>query len=246
MESIYKYKLFFIYLILLFNPKIQCQNERVHVYLFPGQGSDQRIFEKIEFPEYCIVENIIYPIPGEHSSLKDFALQLSDLIDTSGYTILIGVSFGGMICTEINNHLPIEKVILLSSAKCRNELPFRYKFQKYIPVYKVIPKTIIKKGALVAQPIVEPDRKKEKETFVDMLKRKDPQYMKRTVGLIVNWEGETVKKNIIHIHGSKDHTLPDKRIQHTILIEGGSHMMTLTRGEEINKIINFLIEHRHL
>jgi hypothetical protein len=42
---------------------------------------------------------------------------------------------------------------------------------------------------------------------------------------------------MIHIHGTDDHTLPIKNVKADYIIEGGSHMMVLTRGEEINQLI---------
>ena len=50
------------------------------------------------------------------------------------------------------------------------------------------------------------------------------------------------KKEVYHIHGDKDHTLPIKRIKiPDFIVENGSHMMTLTRGGEISCILNSII-----
>ena len=46
-----------------------------------------------------------------------------------------------------------------------------------------------------------------------------------------------------HIHGDKDHTIPIKNIEYDYLIEGGSHMMMITRAREINEIIAQILEH---
>lgn len=43
--------------------------------------------------------------------------------------------------------------------------------------------------------------------------------------------------DIIAIHGINDHTLPLRNINPSIIVKGGSHMMTLTSGAEINKMI---------
>lgn len=91
------------------------------------------------------------------------------------------------------------------------------------------------------QPIVEPDRNKEKVTFESMLQKKNKFYMKQSVNLIINWDRVTFSKNIIHIHGSNDHTLPIKNIKADFIIKNGSHMMTLTNGEEINMLIMSLL-----
>jgi hypothetical protein len=101
-----------------------------------------------------------------------------------------------------------------------------------------MPKRLIKLGALVLQPLVEPDRNKQKATFKAMLKAKSPSYMKNSVGMIMSWDRRFNTKELIHIHGDKDHTLPLRNIKMVnYLIKGGSHMITLTRANEINKIL---------
>ncbi len=101
---------------------------------------------------------------------------------------------------------------------------------------------MIKLGAKILQPLVEPDRNKNKSTFKSMLKDKNPKYLKRTVDLIINWDRKKAHSSIIHIHGDKDKTIPTRNIKNAEIVKNGSHMMTLTRGEELNEIINEIIK----
>ncbi len=211
------------------------------LYLFPGQGSDERIFSEIRFdPKYKVV-NISYPVPAKGASMKEYAILLIKQIDTTSDYSFIGVSLGGMLCSELAEILHPKKIIIISSAKCRKELPFRYRFQKSIPIYKLFPKGMIKFGARILQPIVEPDRKKNKATFKSMLKNKNATFLKRSVNMIIRWDKKTYHESIIHIHGTKDHTLPIRKTKPTIVVEKGSHMMTLTRAKEIEKIVNSIL-----
>ncbi len=207
------------------------------VYLFSGQGSDARIFEKIKLDSTYILKHIIYPIPEKRTTLQQFAKQVLMQIDTSSKFNLIGISLGGMICTELADFLKPEQIIIISSAKCRTELPKRYKFQKAFPLNKLIPSRVIYWGAKFLQPLVEPDRNKEKTIFKAMLDSKTPKYLKRTADMIINWNRENYAQNIFHIHGTSDHTLPLKNIKANFIMQDGSHMMALTRGEEINELI---------
>lgn len=212
-------------------------HEPITVYFFSGQGSDERLFSKINLDSGFKIIHINYPVPQKNTTLKEYAKIISKQIDTSQKYILIGVSLGGMICCELADYLHPQKIIIISSAKCSNDLPFRYRFQKQIPLYRLVPKQIVKIGAQILQPIVEPDRKKDKVIFKNMLKRKTPIYYKRTVSMIINWDRQAVNDKIIHIHGTLDHTIPIKNVRVTYKINKGSHMMTLTRGEEINSLI---------
>ena len=170
--------------------------------------------------------------------MPEYSKRISKQIDTTQQFILIGVSLGGMIISELMDSLNPEKSIIISSAKSRSELPFRYRFQKAIPLYKIVPPKLMLAGAKFLQPIVEPDRNTNKATFKSMLASKDPLYMKRTVEMIIKWEREIEQNNITHIHGTKDRTIPIRNVNPTHIIEGGSHMMTLTEPSPINKILS--------
>ncbi|MES2678597.1 MAG: alpha/beta hydrolase [Bacteroidota bacterium] len=208
------------------------------LYLFPGQGSDARIFSKIDFDSSYRIVHIQYSVPAKKTSLKQYSQILMEQIDTTTNYSFIGMSLGGMICSELAEIMHPQKTIIISSAKCRSELPSRYRFQKNIPLYKLIPKRMIKLGARILQPIVEPDRKKYKAVFKSMLKQKDARFLKRTVAMIVQWEKINCSARIYHIHGTKDHTLPIRKTKPGFIVQKGSHMMTLTRAGEIGKLIN--------
>ena len=212
------------------------------VYLFPGQGSDARLFKHLRLPEGYDTVHISYPVPEKREGMKEYALRFVAGIDTDSPYILVGVSLGGMICTELADTLHPLLTIIISSAKTTGELPERYTFQQKLPLNRIIPKRLTKGGARLLQGIVEPDRRHDKETFKDMLRKKDPLYLKRTVDMIINWDRSSWSEQIIHIHGDKDHTIPIKNIHYNYLIEEGSHMMMITRAGEINQIIDNILQ----
>jgi hypothetical protein len=171
------------------------------IFLFPGQGSDSNIFNNFTVKRDYQVRRIKYPMPPKNCTMKQYAQLLVSQIDTSELYIFIGVSLGGMLAVELSEIMHPKQVIIVSSAKNRKELPFRYRFQKHLPIYKIIPKSVIKLGSLILQPIVEPDRNKYKEVFKKMLKSKNKTYLKRTIQMIVQWERTNYQKQVFHIHG---------------------------------------------
>ncbi|MCK5694193.1 MAG: alpha/beta hydrolase [Bacteroidales bacterium] len=220
---------------------IQPSEPDTMIYLFPGQGSDERLFKHLVLPAGYDTVHISYPVPDKHETLATYAMRFIDEMDLSAPYILVGVSLGGMICTELSDTLSPLRTILISSAKTTHELPGRYTFQKHFRLNRIIPKRMTKGGARLLQGIVEPDRKHDKETFKDMLKAKDPLYLKRTVDMIINWDRTSYSDKIIHIHGDKDHTIPIKNVRYDYLMEEGSHMMMITRAGEINQIIDHIL-----
>lgn len=212
------------------------------IYLIPGQGADYRLFNNLSLKNNHKTVHINYEIPALNCDLKEYAELLMKQIDTSEKFSLIGSSLGGMICTELCELIKPEKTIIISSAKSWNELPFRFRFFKYIPIHKIIPKRIIKNGAKLAQPLVEPNHKIGKEIFKAMLNDKDPTFLKRTIDMIVTWKRKEYKESIIHIHGTNDHTIPIRNIKADYMIKNGSHMMIYTKGKELSELINRLLE----
>ena len=231
----------FFTIIILLGVKLQAQNNKPVIYLISGQGADERLFKNLKINNSFEVENIEYFTPEKGWDMKDFAQALSSKIDTNRTFYIIGVSLGGMLATEMGDFLNPEKIIIVSSAKSFNEFPGRYRFQKKIPIYKIVPAGVVKFGAQVLQPIVEPDRKYDSETFAAMLKDKSKKFLKRTSTMILEWDRVNYRKDIIHIHGNNDHTIPIKNVDYDYLIEDGSHMMILTRGDEMSELINRIL-----
>ncbi len=211
--------------------------DAVTIYLFPGQGADYRLYKNISFPKAFDTVHISYPVPLKKESMSSFARRFIPLINQDEPYILMGVSLGGMICTELADVLHPQKVIVISSAKKRSELPKRYTFMAKSHLNRLVPKGLVKFGARTLQGIVEPDRRYDRSTFRDMLKKKDPLYLKRSADMIICWEREHYQENIVHIHGDADNTIPIENVAYDYLVEEGSHMMVLTRGEEISRII---------
>ena len=229
-------------LLLLCTVTIKAQVQKTKIYLIHGQGSDARLFSKLTlnaaFDTFCL--NL--PVPAKGTNMQSFAQQLIPKIDTSGPFILIGVSLGGMVAAELNDILHPLKTIIISSAKNNNELPKRYKFMRAFPLYKLFPAGFLKASSFMMQPLVEPDRKKEKAIFKSMLRKKDKHFLKRTIPMIVNWDKKCNNgKVLMHIHGTKDHTIPIKNITESIAITNGSHMMVLTQADLISEKINEIL-----
>ena len=241
----FKFRLFLktiIFFLVLYHSNAVSGHKTV-IYCFPGQGSDSRLFDSIRIDTALYKLSFIkYHTPEKWMNMKDFAYSLISQIDTLNPFVLLGVSLGGMLCIELNEKLKPLKTIIISSAKNRNEFPVRYRFQKTIPLYKVLPKSFLLVGAKMMQPLVEPDRNKNKETFKKMLNEKNATYMKRSINLIIKWERTENTDKSYHIHGDNDRTLPIRYIQNPdYIVVNGSHMMTLTRWAEISCILSDIL-----
>jgi hypothetical protein len=223
----------------VFHPTAQI-NEKT-VYLIPGQGSDYRVFKHFEFSDHDTV-HIQYIIPVEGETMRSYAEKLAEQIDRSKPYSIIGLSLGGMLAVEMSDFLEPEEVIIISSAKSRHELPIRYKFMKKVPVNNLFGGDFLNKTAPAAQLIVEPDSQKERDLCKSMLDGKNSVFMKRSVNMIINWQRTSSPDVVIHIHGDNDHTIPLRNIKDPdVIIRDGSHMMALTKGEDIRTIAAYYL-----
>ncbi len=231
-------KSFFCLLFIVFWQLGVSQNKLV--YLFPGQGSDAAIFSKLELKN-CDTVVINYPIPTKKDLLPSYAKRLMSQIDTTHPFYFLGVSFGGMNAIEISKIIKPEKLIIISSAKGSKEIPFRYKFQRVVPMYNLFTGRFYKRMAKLARPIVEPDSREYDSIFRAMIDRKNPDFMKRSIKMICKWKNKENPTTIIHIHGELDHTIPFRKVDSTYKIENGSHMMVYTKAQELNELLNKIL-----
>ncbi|HAA01233.1 MAG TPA: hypothetical protein DEP18_04490, partial [Flavobacteriales bacterium] len=209
------------------------------VYLLHGHGSDPRIFSglKLDSSRYDTV-SIRLPLPAHLELMPDYVKRIIPMIDTTGLFSFVGVSLGGMVAVELSKHLPVRRVILVSSASCKEELPLRYRSMKHIEVYRCFSGGFYKAMAKPAQLLFEPERRENADLFDAMLQDKDPVFLKRAIHLIVNWDGVCGSdERIVKIHGTKDHTIPARTANPDIRLKNSSHMMMLTRSDVLSEII---------
>ena len=114
-----------------------------NIYIFSGLGVDQRVFDNIDFG-HLDVEFIEWIEPLKNEFLEKYAKRIS-LSLTELNPTLIGLSFGGMIAVEISKILKTKQIILIASAKTRNELPKIYQLAGTLKLNKIIPKSLFKK-----------------------------------------------------------------------------------------------------
>jgi pimeloyl-ACP methyl ester carboxylesterase len=98
------------------------------IYCISGLGADERAFSKLKIKDFKLkVINWLMPEPNE--TIEHYATRMRATI-TEENPVLMGLSFGGMICTEIAKQIPVEKIIIISSIKSSKELPLWMKTVK--------------------------------------------------------------------------------------------------------------------
>lgn len=228
------------------------QNETI-IYLFSGLGADKTVFKKLSFLQNTKHKFIEWENP-KTDNLENYALQLSSQIDKTKNVILLGVSFGGMLVSELSKHIQTEKVILISSACDTSEIPFLYSLLGKLKLYFFIPAFLLNKPNKLLSFAFGTNQKKYKEEekqLYQIIRNSNPKFAKSFMKMIMNWkinsnkkeENKLNKHSIFKIHGTKDLIIPCSKNENTnqFLIRTGGHFMILTHADQINDYIKTIL-----
>lgn len=219
---------------------MKLSNHKKKIYFISGLGADYSAFSYLSLPEFCLVDvSWIHPNSGE--TLKEYALRLKTYHSIPDDATVVGLSFGGMLTTELAKSFPNMRGILISSAKGRHEFPpslrllHRIRFHKWMPpqLHKILMNHASRYLGIF-------DREKI-ATYKEMNQRADAKMNQWSGGAILDWQNETVPKNIVHIHGTNDNVLPIQYIRSDYQIENGGHLMVMERADEVSVILGKLL-----
>src|SRR6266487_4519719 len=96
------------------------------VYFISGLAADKRVFKHIQLPPGFEAVHLDWISPQKDESLANYALRLADNINRNEPFALVGLSFGGMLATEIAKRYHPAATILISSVPVSTQLPGYY------------------------------------------------------------------------------------------------------------------------
>ncbi len=158
-------------------------------------------------------------------------------MDTSTSFYLIGLSFGGMLATEIAKKLRPAHTFLLSSPPVYTGLPWYYRVAGGLSLQKMIPIGLLKKGNNIGLKFLGAKTDDERALLKQLVIDSDPHFMKWAITSILTWKNTEHPSNLTHIHGTADNILPMRYTHPDEVIKGGGHFMVYADAEEINKIL---------
>lgn len=209
-----------------------------HIYFVPGLAASPKIFKYINLPkdkfELHFLEWLL-PL-ADTESIENYAKRMADLVIHKN-PVLIGVSFGGIMVQEMSKHLKTKKIVIISSVKCRDELPNRLKVIQKTKAYKLFPAkafTNIEEFSVYAFGDIA---KKRISIYKEYLSIRDNNYLAWAIFNVLHWQQSIPLENILHIHGTDDNVFPIKYIKNCVPIKNGTHIMILYKAKSICKII---------
>jgi pimeloyl-ACP methyl ester carboxylesterase len=210
------------------------------VYFLSGLGADKTVFQLLDL-SFCepVFIDWIKPLPDEQ--LQQYALRIKKECIPADDAVIVGLSFGGMLATEIATYYPNTRSIIISSSKTKNEIPALYRAGKYFPLYKWLPGKLQKTFMRFYEKRFGVRSKTGKKIYQNVIKQADISFNRWAIHALLYWDNMEVPANIVHVHGTADKILPYKNITCNYTIQNGGHLMVMENAREISAILQELI-----
>ena len=212
----------------------------MRVYFISGLGADKTVFQLLDL-QYCEPVFIDWITPFKHETLQQYALRLKKEKGMEDDAIIVGLSFGGMLATEIAKAFPKARIIILSSAKTKNEIPALYRVGNYVPMYQWLPNGLQKYFMRSYEKMFGVTSTQGKEIYQALIKNADISFNNWAVWALLHWDNMQVPTNLVHVHGTNDKILYYKNVHCDITVANGGHLMVMEQAAEISAMLKKLI-----
>jgi pimeloyl-ACP methyl ester carboxylesterase len=206
------------------------------VYFISGLAADKRVFRDIQLPEGFEAVHLDWIQPEKDESLPQYALRLAANINKEEPFALVGLSFGGMLATEIAKQYQPAATILISSVPVSKQLPVYFRVAGKLKLHKLLPVSLIKTSASVKR-FVSREHSDVKKVLWQIIHESDIGLIRWSMNAILNWHNETIPQPVWHIHGTKDEILPVRYTNPTQAIPKEGHMLVMTRPDAVNAFL---------
>ncbi len=208
------------------------------VYLMPGMGAKSTIFRGLSLPPDTEPVYMEWLMPEHGETLSHYAERLITVFRIETGSVLLGMSFGGLVVREIAALLSAEKLILISTIKYASEMPPHYRFVKPFRPGLWVPLSPVLKPGRTARVVPVKRVKKRLMLYEKYLAIRDSQYFRWAVEQFLNWQSPPLAVPFIHLHGTADRILPVKYLQEPVFkLEGLSHLMVMTHARRLSEVI---------
>ncbi len=206
-----------------------------NIYCLSGLGADERIFKNLAIDQANLIFLKWAPF-SEDDDIPSYARKMAVLIPEVN-PIILGLSFGGMVATEIALQMSVRQVFLISSAKGKQELgPMNWGL-RFLISNNLIPYKLLKQPNQILFNRFGATTGEEKNILSEIVRDTDPRFLRWAFKAILRWQNTTIPPNLVQIHGTADKLIEPAQIHPHHWIDQGTHMMAYNRAKEINALI---------
>jgi len=195
-------------------------------HFYPGMGATSSMYVEPWRKEF---EGHFHNWPewrGE-TSITDIAKRIIEEHKIESGDTVIGTSLGGIVACEIANLVDLERVVLIGSAKRKDEIN---------RILSILNPFI----DLAPIPFIQMSSGKLPSDLAEMFSHSDPAFIRNMSKAIFLWEGIDSEVPVLRIHGTKDLVIPNtKETNHEI---DGGHLIVMTNPMECIEAIRAEIQ----
>lgn len=216
------------------------------IFFFTGLGADERAFAYLKIKTSLPKFYVSWLKPGIDEDFGDYCQRLAKELGIKNGDILIGLSFGGLVVTEINKFIKPALSILISSASTRKELPLIYRAADRVNLHYLIPKSSLNKPNRLRHFLFGLKKPAQRKLFDEIVTHTDPDFVRWAMDKIVHWKNSERPENLFKIHGTSDRIIPIHKASSDFIIKGGSHFLTWENAAEVSAVISMLMKAKGL
>lgn len=205
------------------------------IYLFSGLGADSTVFTNLKLPGYRKVYITWIPASPDETIPQYAARIRSQITEENPY--IIGLSFGGIVAVEVARQMRVEKMVLISSARTKDDLSKVQFFFMRLGLYRIIPGALINRTNFLTYRYFGARSSKDKKALTYLLQNTDVKLFRWALKSIAFWDNHETPARTIQIHGTADRVISSKHVHPDYRVKGGGHLMVLNRADTISKII---------
>lgn len=217
---------------------------RPRLILVPGLGVDRRVF----YPQVEAFAGVLIPEwlePERRETLGHYAERLAAAVREAerGPVVVGGLSLGGMLALEMSRYLDARAVVLIAS--CRSPRAVCGPLRLVERFGRVIPTPVIAAGLALGPLFVGRGggiSPADRTLLGEMVRQVPAPFLRWGARAIMEWPGaEQVAAPVHHIHGGHDWVIPIRRVQPTVIVSGGSHVLNLSHPGEVNGLLRAVL-----
>ena len=201
------------------------------LHFIPGIGGTADMFRDYPFPFPARAHDYPRP-PSSECSFADYARFMIATQGIAAGDVLVGMSLGGMMACEIAKHLPIRKLVLVSSGtQAQHIAPW---LRRLSPLSPHVPFRWLQRLTVPVGLFGE-----VRQRTLRMFKASDPDFLVWGCLNAPRWDGVQGQPDLTQIHGAWDPVFPPRlqrgRLHHVLPRAG--HIMLLRQHREIRALL---------
>jgi esterase/lipase len=203
------------------------------LYCLSGLGCDERVFSKLKLDGIELI-HMKWIEPLKKESMSSYAKRMMKHYNLPKNCNIMGLSFGGMLASEIAKINPPKNLFLISTIKTKKELPTKYRIAQFFFMHKWMPYGLIKSFKRLTNYAFGVKTTEDKQLLQEIIEDTNIHFLKWSVNTVLYWNNLEVVE-AIRIHGKGDKILNTPK-SNCITI-GYGHFVIFNEAEQVSSII---------